>query len=93
MKYQFAMDSIAAVYGSAGAVRRAKNEPPGAGNDHRSRFKSRICAETALQAAVILGTIDRSRFAPKHSGTRCMGFGCLRGRYDASTQSGTRSGS
>ena len=38
------------------------NEPPGAGNDHRSRFKSRICAGTALQAAVILGAIDRSRF-------------------------------
>jgi hypothetical protein len=49
VKYQFAMDSIAAVYGSTSAVRRAKNEPPGAGNDHRSRFKSRICAGTALQ--------------------------------------------
>jgi hypothetical protein len=32
VKYQFAMDSIAAVYRSTSAVRRAKNEPPGAGN-------------------------------------------------------------
>jgi hypothetical protein len=69
VKYQFAMDSIAAVYRSTSAVRRAKNEPPGAGNVPRVGPFPVVLKRGEFR----LELADSRRIVPVWTSTRTLG--------------------
>src|SRR6516162_11488997 len=59
--------------GAAGAARRAKNKPLGAGSGYRSRFKSRICAGTALRQPYVWARLITSVSPLNNSGDDVYG--------------------